>query len=71
MTSSIHPWMTALLSSFGTLMTFLVSRPRYTLVGLGVGLLRRRSRSSFLADLDLGKRSDVNGGGCSRERTYR
>lgn len=36
-----------------SLITFLVSRPRYTLVGLGVELLRRRSLSSFFADFDL------------------
>jgi len=37
-------------------MTFLVRRPRYTLVGLlGLGVRRRlsRSRSSFFTDLDL------------------
>lgn len=36
-----------------SLMTFLVSRPRKTLVGLGVGLLRRRSLPSFFGDFDF------------------
>lgn len=36
-----------------SLITFLVSRPRYTLVGLGGGLRRRRSLSSFFADFDF------------------
>lgn len=42
----------ALPSAF-TFITFLVSLPRQTFVGFGVGLLRRRSLSSFFADFDL------------------